>query len=289
MHDTLQKYHRDHPRGCGAHAFCFFCKPFKRGSSPRVRGSPSSSQSFFYGRGIIPAGAGLTFPHTSRCECAWDHPRGCGAHTTSFSALVASLGSSPRVRGSRKFPPFLLNCRGIIPAGAGLTATLTHSRYPRRDHPRGCGAHSCLKRAYGIFAGSSPRVRGSRLQRLEALLRNGIIPAGAGLTKDDGIRFSAIRDHPRGCGAHYTGEILQGSNSGSSPQVRGSQTIVKRVSVQLGIIPAGAGLTDLPNKEDIKQRDHPRGCGAHKITIDDVYVVWGSSPRVRGSRDEWSV
>ena len=50
----------DHPRGCGAHSGFQDTRREVRGSSPRVRGSPSLPVSFATHAGIIPAGAGLT-------------------------------------------------------------------------------------------------------------------------------------------------------------------------------------------------------------------------------------
>ena len=52
------------------------------------------------------------------------------------------MGSSPRVRGSLEHIFSIENHDGIIPAGAGLTAPTNLCGYSRRDHPRGCGAHS---------------------------------------------------------------------------------------------------------------------------------------------------
>ncbi len=70
------------------------------GSSPRVRGSRMDALIMDLGDGIIPAGAGLTVTATRRVFTAWDHPRGCGAHSEYGKKLEEGWGSSPRVRGS---------------------------------------------------------------------------------------------------------------------------------------------------------------------------------------------
>ena len=57
------------------------------GSSPRVRGSLDEASADFEGRGIIPAGAGLTVICRIGSLESRDHPRGCGAHWSSFSVL----------------------------------------------------------------------------------------------------------------------------------------------------------------------------------------------------------
>ena len=65
--------------------------------------------------------------------------------------------------------------------------------------------------------------------------------------------------------------------------MRGS--LVERVerAVQLGIIPAHAGLTEQVRAGAQWRRDHPRACGAHYQKTIDYVEKMGSSPRMRGS------
>ena len=152
------------------------------GSSPRVRGSLWKGPGTVQVIGIIPAGAGLTFPHSRGNALGRDHPRGCGAHILYESLIVYGLGSSPRVRGSLfKFVNIALDI-GIIPAGAGLTESALGVIDAARDHPRGCGAHPVVANVPPCGQGSSPRVRGSRRVGCCPIWIPGIIPAGAGLT-----------------------------------------------------------------------------------------------------------
>ena len=72
--------------------------------------------------------------------------------------------------------------RGIIPAHAGLTVGLArHNRYIW-DHPRACGAHIAAYPLSLCGEGSSPRMRGSRIDDIVQAVSVGIIPAHAGLT-----------------------------------------------------------------------------------------------------------
>ena len=135
--------------------------------------------------------------------------------------------------------------------------------------------------------GSSPRVRGSRREAGQILLRPGIIPAGAGLTEQKGTYLLSSRDHPRGCGAHFWGYIKSFTVLGSSPRVRGSLPVCRLCALEIGIIPAGAGLTELHGILGRQLRDHPRGCGAHHQTRQTLVLEQGSSPRVRGSLIRW--
>ena len=93
----------------------------RRGSSPRVRGSPVPHICEDLLDGIIPAGAGLTSVHPGTVTCSGDHPRGCGAHSAVMIEILTCQGSSPRVRGSRRRWSLMARDHGIIPAGAGLT------------------------------------------------------------------------------------------------------------------------------------------------------------------------
>ena len=274
---------RDHPRGCGAHLFIVSTVKLIEGSSPRVRGSRMVSMRHKAVCGIIPAGAGLTSRCRSLSRCRRDHPRGCGAHEHLPLQLSAGRGSSPRVRGSRADSSPVIRVPGIIPAGAGLTKKARSSYRRSRDHPRGCGAHMTDDGEEMKWSGSSPRVRGSPVRLAPGCPVPGIIPAGAGLTRITRRKRPSIGDHPRGCGAHKYGVPVARLIEGSSPRVRGSRLYAMAGSSRRGIIPAGAGLTARHHEGKSFYRDHPRGCGAHRIASISRMFGRGSSPRVRGS------
>ena len=133
----------------------------------------------------------------------------------------------------------------------------------REGQLRGCGAHYELQQNKFFMKGSSPRVRGSHRQRHPGQCVGGIIPAGAGLTCSCSSRIRCGRDHPRGCGAHFSQSDTTRLGMGSSPRVRGSLGGKTPFGYRFGIIPAGAGLTDTYCKTVRRLQDHPRGCGAH--------------------------
>ena len=174
-----------------------------------------------------------------------------------------TLGSSPRVRGSRYRVLDSLRSGGIIPAGAGLTRDVRTRAGRGWDHPRGCGAHEQKRNDILSKQGSSPRVRGSPVITGVLLPPSGIIPAGAGLTRNNRRPIASERDHPRGCGAHILRRCRKMANPGSSPRVRGSLMFFDISRAVRGIIPAGAGLTQRVRDRPGSRRDHPRGCGAH--------------------------
>ena len=190
----------DHPRGCGEkQGWSHFCTS-SWGSSPRVRGEDSHGSARLGATGIIPAGAGRSHSRRSTTTRSRDHPRGCGEKVADASSSLSPPGSSPRVRGEVGVVGEGLDAFGIIPAGAGRSLGLRRCLGRQRDHPRGCGEKRGDLTALPIAGGSSPRVRGEGEFRLVRVLREGIIPAGAGrrvcqlkLKDKDG-------DHPRGCG-----------------------------------------------------------------------------------------
>ena len=93
-------------------------------------------------------------------------------------------------------------------------------------------------------------------------------------------------DHTRGCGAHLSPLIQMWPARGSPPRVRGSRWRSNCSPPTTGIIPAGAGLTSYIVQIESRNRDHPRGCGAHSFMPIILQSGSGSSPRVRGSLED---
>ena len=73
---------------------------------------------------------------------------------------------------------------------------------------------------------------------------------------------------------------------GSSPRVRGKQSVIYRRISHRRIIPARAGQTANQIATNAAATDHPRACGANQLIL--MLDVWqnGSSPRVRGKHDD---
>ena len=233
-----------------------------------MRGSPSRAGSSAPQVGIIPAHAGLTQQLIPMDNAGRDHPRACGAHFLLVVIDIKCLGSSPRMRGSRTISRSRNVVSGIIPAHAGLTGRTSSSGTPSRDHPRACGAHFLFCLHLDYYMGSSPRMRGSPAGSSSLNRAKGIIPAHAGLTVLYRSRLSALRDHPRACGAHLVMTIGQSVIMGSSPRMRGSRQVGIDFSLAHGIIPAHAGLTYIKKRVNMLAWDHPRACGAHCLLSD---------------------
>ena len=234
--------------------------------------------------GLIPAGAGQTFSSSHQSASCGAHPRGCGADVDVVGFGESDLGSSPRVRGRRMGSRQRRNEGGLIPAGAGQTACLDNSTRSSRAHPRGCGADIRLCDGTYQDPGSSPRVRGRLGHHPFKVERRGLIPAGAGQTKQPTSCLSGCRAHPSGCGADGIGLNLLWGASGSSPRVRGRLAWADDAPHWLGLIPAGAGQTRPVQYRRPAHGAHPRGCGADAGANVLAVSRQGSSPRVRGRR-----
>ena len=193
---------RDHPRVCGEHQGFLDLLNEGRGSSPRMRGTLYEVAADFLRSGIIPAYAGNTLPTAGVSSVLWDHPRVCGEHSVWPYTPAIPAGSSPRMRGTLHMQIMVDRVDGIIPAYAGNTRCETPCTALRRDHPRVCGEH--IQNTWNAFyqAGSSPRMRGTRMPRRWTPCTQGIIPAYAGNTYPLTHCIGLIGDHPRVCGEH---------------------------------------------------------------------------------------
>ena len=187
------------------------------------------------------------------------------------------------MRGSRWILARPVPFCGIIPAHAGLTYNHRLAKVEKRDHPRACGAHAPRDSIDAPGAGSSPRMRGSRLALLFCRRAEGIIPAHAGLTICQNGQLRPLGDHPRACGAHEEVPIDLNDTEGSSPRMRGSPRHDCPADALPGIIPAHAGLTGCGQASLLRCGDHPRACGAHPSDFAERRRSAGSSPRMRGS------
>ena len=131
--------------------------------------------------------------------------------------------------------------------------------------------------------GSSPRMRGARgkMSRPNRTMR--IIPADAGSTFVDWLKWSFREDHPRGCGEHSAPSCALSLIQGSSPRMRGAQYAGGEDLNTARIIPADAGSTRRTGLSVERFEDHPRGCGEHVDPGISLCSQTGSSPRMRGA------
>ena len=151
---------------------------------------------------FIPALAGNMPPLPDACSSSSVHPRACGEHHSPIRRTPQNIGSSPRLRGTYILSLSFLNSLRFIPALAGNMKGTAYCLQTHPVHPRACGEHYCIGASASIFAGSSPRLRGTFGAVCLDLLQPRFIPALAGNMLAWGQFRSCQPVHPRACGEH---------------------------------------------------------------------------------------
>jgi len=252
-----------HPRGRGEHRCTASPSIATNGSSPRARGTHKRAHAAYLKGRFIPAGAGNTVhTHNQRPSTAV-HPRGRGEHAPGVVSVVDVCGSSPRARGTQFGTRSQAQHARFIPAGAGNTASLRHTRRCWPVHPRGRGEHMPVCARKTIPIGSSPRARGTLPQDRAEAASHRFIPAGAGNTLRTTLFAARPTVHPRGRGEHAHPIQEARNENGSSPRARGTPL-------------AGTG-------RHRGSAVHPRGRGEHLAQARVTVRTTGSSPRARGT------
>ena len=252
------------------------------GSSPRMRGKRGRLFQTSLACRLIPAHAGKTFSTNKRDTSRRAHPRACGENAICDIDPVAQEGSSPRMRGKHhpvRFPG--LGCR-LIPAHAGKTAQIDAKAAELGAHPRACGENVARSTISMGIPGSSPRMRGKPCRHAPSYTGSGLIPAHAGKTLPALERGYKDRAHPRACGENARASSWIAWILGSSPRMRGKQTMSFLKLKTTGLIPAHAGKTCPPTLPGNTNPAHPRACGENVVAETITAAGGGSSPRMRG-------
>ena len=150
------------------------------GSSPRLRGTAWCYSSCSPCLRFIPAPAGNSWVSRSALVPVTVHPRACGEQVDGRATHKRGDGSSPRLRGTDI--PALRPPPGprFIPAPAGNSDFAIVLSLLFTVHPRACGEQS-PRRFLGLpIYGSSPRLRGTDLERENVENKRRFIPAPAG-------------------------------------------------------------------------------------------------------------
>ena len=261
---SLSRCLPDHPRVCGERVNSSTGGVLRHGSSPRMRGTPHP-----------------TAPHYPATP---DHPRVCGERGQIPLERCCSRGSSLRMRGTPRAAPGMHRPARIIPAYAGNASGSLAWKWASPDHPRVCGERFLS----GIFAasraGSSPRMRGTLAsqQHIDGVRR--IIPAYAGNAPRACSTCRPVPDHPRVCGERIDGGVRPVCGHGSSPRMRGTLDRQHRTRCTARIIPAYAGNAPRWPAAWPCRTDHPRVCGERDPEFCSLCGLYGSSPRMRGTR-----
>ena len=138
------------------------------------------------------------------------------------------------------------------------------------------------------ISGSSPRMRGTRQPFDRRCADQRFIPAYAGNAKSDKRRITEFTVHPRVCGERTAHQKFTMRSFGSSPRMRGTQKGGFIKSTLFRFIPAYAGNADRISPARRTSAVHPRVCGERLRTNAVQNHRAGSSPRMRGTQDNWT-
>ena len=170
------------------------------------------------------------------------------------------------------------------PRGRGGTLHSVNVRPPQvRAYPRGRGGTWTGVTVTSGYGGLSPRTRGNRQARADALGLSGPIPADAGEPRRAWPCSRLHRAYPRGRGG--TCHRLQGRSSiqGLSPRTRGNLATQVRREPCTGPIPADAGEPRAILRPTPRTGAYPRGRGGTQPKTSHVLHLLGLSPRTRGN------
>ncbi len=191
---------RVYPRVCGGANMAPRRGRYRRGLSPRVRGSRVPTIRPRSCRGSIPACAGEPFVRVAPAIRPPVYPRVCGGASRAGTEALGSQGLSPRVRGSRGMTKQIIDKIRSIPACAGEPWCPPCRFAYVKVYPRVCGGAEQRGCPPTYSTGLSPRVRGSPTTSSSASARTRSIPACAGEPVVPCPPARLDRVYPRVCG-----------------------------------------------------------------------------------------
>ena len=192
------------------------------GSSPRARGTALGADGLILDVRFIPACAGNSHPQARMGRCSPVHPRVRGEQPRHAVCAMAANGSSPRARGTVGDCLWRAGRGRFIPACAGNSRRSRGRLRSASVHPRVRGEQASNSGVLRLSAGSSPRARGTGLDRIGVVGQFRFIPACAGNSRSRRDRGCDGPVHPRVRGEQGCCGTNQDAISGSSPRARGT-------------------------------------------------------------------
>ena len=251
-------------------------------SSPRTRGCSYRPTTPGCTLDVVPAHAGVFRRPAARRRAGHRRPRARGG--VPFYPLVATrtYESSPRTRGCSVLERVRRAYVTVVPAHAGV--------FPRRGHPRTTGSRRPRARGgvpvvilvSGGEGWSSPRTRGcSQLLKAQARYAT-VVPAHAGVFRDDVSIGNRAGSRPRARGGVPAGTNSSNSIRRSSPRTRGCSVVAVLDHMGTDVVPAHAGVFPDQSVQERGGKGRPRARGG--VPVKDVSGAAEalSSPRTRG-------
>ncbi len=179
--------------------------------------------------------------------------------------------------------------RRVIPAWAGNTHAGVFSWTLNAGHPRVGGEHLSAVAQGRFRGGSSPRGRGTRYPKMQRSGTGRVIPAWAGNTSRRSRAGATCSGHPRVGGEHSIADGVVIHDFGSSPRGRGTRRDAHCHPQAGRVIPAWAGNTMIAHFSAQRPTGHPRVGGEHYLKFTHLHLLFGSSPRGRGTLSSQAV
>ncbi len=180
---------------------------------------------------------------------------------------MSTVGASPRMRGT--VTP--------MPAHAG----------GRPVHPRACGERGGTGDFGDLRSGASPRMRGTVRGTDQPRPDRRCIPAHAGNGPSLAGDLELLTVHPRACGERTPGLGTPSPSRGASPRMRGTAVGQRNDDLGRRCIPAHAGNGKDRQSAGRSCPVHPRACGERRTGAGAATLVYGASPRMRGTVSAW--
>ena len=250
-----------HPRARGEQWMVPAWMPARAGSSPRTRGTVTTSRGTIKRPRFIPAHAGNRLPARDHSEARAVHPRARGEQAMRLAWRVMAPGSSPRTRGTVQVDPLAHLQVRFIPAHAGNRVLVRGPGAGVAVHPRARGEQFARVHFTCPHSGSSPRTRGTAPLSHRLARKPRFIPAHAGNSRPCTRRASGNAVHPRARGEQQRSGCYFSVGYGSSPRTRGTGRIVPDQFRRARFIPAHAGNSDDDVREPALRPVHPRARG----------------------------
>ena len=182
------------------------------------------------------------------------------------------------------------DCRFLVVifphAHAGKTRCTAIRRRLTGAHPHSRGENKQLLVTAASQRGSSPLIRGKRVDIPMERAHDRLIPAHAGKTTCCRRAKPLEWAHPRSREDNIFIVTPWGQGEGASLLTRGKQAHSLHEVVVRGLIPAHAGKTRGNRGARKGRRAHPRSRGENVLTQQTGYKETGSSPLTRGKRQQ---
>ena len=186
--------------------------------------------------------------------------------------------------GTRKTVYSPNRLKRFIPTHVGNTSPELEPCWVSSVHPHACGEHLLNSHRICSGFGSSPRMWGTLPHSICNSLGIRFIPTHVGNTKQFRRHFILSPVHPHACGEHRERRRQGRGSGGSSPRMWGTPQFRAVLVHGLRFIPTHVGNTSPYSRGCIRWAVHPHACGEHPIGIRANRILFGSSPRMWGTR-----